>query len=224
MILDFAFAVGMVEIALIVGGGTLNVPYLPVAHPPAIHDLRARSPAYGGDGDGPGGDRAGRPTAGGGSTRRRRALLPASGFRQLTRIGTALCTVVDHPAAGRDGAVLAVPARRGDPERVDHQVVHLQFLGRRLARSCIPSRYRSRPSRSRCVITHAAVVRDGPLGLRRQAADQPDDPAAHAAARHRAGPGAGGAVQHRLPVPDPGPGVPDRRARRRSSCRSSRGR
>ena len=30
VILDFAFAVGMVEIALIVGGGTLNVPYLPV--------------------------------------------------------------------------------------------------------------------------------------------------------------------------------------------------
>jgi ABC-type spermidine/putrescine transport system permease subunit I len=31
VILDFAFAVGMVEIALIVGGGPLNVPYLPVA-------------------------------------------------------------------------------------------------------------------------------------------------------------------------------------------------
>lgn len=30
VILDFAFAVGMVEIALIVGGGALNVPYLPV--------------------------------------------------------------------------------------------------------------------------------------------------------------------------------------------------
>jgi ABC-type spermidine/putrescine transport system permease subunit I len=30
VILDFAFAVGMVEIALIVGGGPLNVPYLPV--------------------------------------------------------------------------------------------------------------------------------------------------------------------------------------------------
>jgi ABC-type spermidine/putrescine transport system permease subunit I len=30
VILDFAFAVGMVEIALIVGGGSLNVPYLPV--------------------------------------------------------------------------------------------------------------------------------------------------------------------------------------------------
>jgi ABC-type spermidine/putrescine transport system permease subunit I len=30
LILDFAFAVGMVEIALIVGGGSLNVPYLPV--------------------------------------------------------------------------------------------------------------------------------------------------------------------------------------------------
>jgi ABC-type spermidine/putrescine transport system permease subunit I len=30
VILDFAFAVGLVEIALIVGGGPLNVPYLPV--------------------------------------------------------------------------------------------------------------------------------------------------------------------------------------------------
>jgi len=30
VILNFAFAVGMVEIALIVGGGVLNVPYLPV--------------------------------------------------------------------------------------------------------------------------------------------------------------------------------------------------
>jgi ABC-type spermidine/putrescine transport system permease subunit I len=31
IILDFAFAIGMVEIALIVGGGPLNVPYLPVS-------------------------------------------------------------------------------------------------------------------------------------------------------------------------------------------------
>jgi ABC-type spermidine/putrescine transport system permease subunit I len=31
VILDFAFAVGLVEIALIVGGGPLNVPYLPVS-------------------------------------------------------------------------------------------------------------------------------------------------------------------------------------------------
>lgn len=31
VILNFAFAVGMVEIALVVGGGVLNVPYLPVA-------------------------------------------------------------------------------------------------------------------------------------------------------------------------------------------------
>ena len=184
VILDFAFAVGMVEIALIVGGGPLNVPYLPVA-------ILQRSTTFAPD----------IPLTAAMavvlvvialigqvlavvSTRRRRAVLPASGFRRLTRVGTILCAVAIILPLRGDGAVLAVPGtwRRSPASGPPSGTPSTPPISCS-ARFCIPSRY---PSPAVAIAVPSAmplVVRDGPLGLRRQAADQPDDPAADAAAR-----------------------------------------